>query len=82
MFKISNYITYYLFEPNISQRITAGIIQKIAFLMDFPYMGKRIWKKQERILIFKNYLIFYKIQENQDLIIIMRIMHAKMYHTI
>lgn len=77
MKKIEEYITIYLNEPNIANNIILGILEKIFVLETFPYIGQRYSNYQNRFLIYKNYLIFYEIQENNELVIIKRIMHTK-----
>ncbi len=77
---IKYYIMYNLYEPNIANNILNGLKKKITLLKDFPYIGRKVGSYQERVLIFKNYLIFYEIQENKNLILIIRIIHTKMYH--
>lgn len=77
MKKIEEYITIYLNEPNIANNIILGILEKIFVLEIFPYIGQTYYNDQNRFLIYKNYLIFYEIQENKELVIIKRIMHTK-----
>lgn len=73
---IKKHITYDLHEPHIAKKTIIGIENKIKLLQDFPYIGRKI-NDQERILIYKNYLIFYEIQENENLILILRILYTK-----
>jgi hypothetical protein len=49
---------------------------KIRSLQYFPYRGAIYSNKYNRILIYKKYLIFYEIHEEEKLIIIKRIIHS------
>lgn len=76
MINIDYYITYQLNEPNIAEKMISNINKKILLLKDFPHIGRK-FDNQKRVLIHKNYLILYKIQENENLISIVRVLYAR-----
>lgn len=74
---INNY--FYIFY-NLCNHIAAinhieNILNKINSLDYFPYRGAYYSDNNNRFVIYKNYLIFYEIQEKEKLIIIKRILH-------
>lgn len=68
-----NYIYFNLANPIVAKRFKANIIKPISNLEYFPYMGKKISNSNFRYLIFKNYLIFYSV--NNQNVEIQRIIH-------
>ncbi len=68
-----NYIYFNLANPIAAKRLKANIIKPISNLEYFPYMGKKISNSNFRYLIFKNYLIFYSV--NNQNVEIQRIIH-------
>ena len=68
-----NYIYFNLANPIAATRFKANIIKPISNLEYFPYMGKKILNSKFRYLIFKNYLIFYSV--NNQNVEIQRIIH-------
>ena len=72
---IYKYITYKLCNYIAAVNITENIQNKINSLDILPYRGTYYSGKSSRFLIYKNYLILYKIQEKEKLIIIKRIIH-------
>ena len=68
-----NYIYFNLANPIATKRFKANIIKPISNLEYFPYMGKKILNSKFRYLIFKNYLIFYSV--NNQNVEIQRIIH-------
>ena len=68
-----NYIYFNLANPIAAKRLKANIIKPISNLEYFPYMGKKILNSNFRYLIFKNYLIFYSV--NNQNVEIQRIIH-------
>ena len=68
-----NYIYFNLANPIAAIRFKANIIKPISNLEYFPYMGKKILNSKFRYLIFKNYLIFYSV--NNQNVEIQRIIH-------
>lgn len=69
-----NYIYFNLANPIAAKRFkVSNIIKPISNLEYFPYMGKKILNSKFRYLIFKNYLIFYSV--NNQNVEIQRIIH-------
>lgn len=68
-----NYIYFNLANPIVAKRFKANIIKPISNLEYFPYMGNKILNSKFRYLIFKNYLIFYSV--NNQNVEIQRIIH-------
>lgn len=68
-----NYIYFNLANPIVAKRFKANIIKPISNLEYFPYMGKKISNSNFRYLIFKNYLIFYSV--NNQNVEIQQIIH-------
>jgi plasmid stabilization system protein ParE len=70
------YIYYNLCNPIVAINYMENIKLKIRSLQYFPYRGAIYSNKYNRILIYKKYLIFYEIHEEEKLIIIKRIIHS------
>lgn len=51
------------------------IRKSILILQEFPYIGAKYEEDSNRFKIYKNFLIFYEIQEKEKQIIIKRIIH-------
>lgn len=51
------------------------IRKSILILQEFPYIGAKYEGDSNRFKIYKNFLIFYEIQEKEKQIIIKRIIH-------
>ena len=68
-----NYIYFNLANPIAAKRLKANIIKPISKLEYFPYMGNKISNSNFRYLIFKNYLIFYSV--NNQNVEIQQIIH-------
>lgn len=69
-------------SPAIALDFLNKIDKTISQLSDFPYMGaipknKHLQSKGYRMLIIKNYLIFYVVYDNIQEIEIRRILHGK-----
>ncbi|MBP3255755.1 MAG: type II toxin-antitoxin system RelE/ParE family toxin [Clostridia bacterium] len=73
--KIEFYIKYFLLNSKVADQIANGISNQILNLKNFPYIGKCYLDNQNRYLIYKNFYIFYEIQENNKIINIKRILH-------
>lgn len=76
------YIKYKLKEPNIAKKIVKEIRDGIFKLIDFPKVNllidDNIIKKMElRRIIIKNYIVFYKVEDLDKEIQIVRILHIK-----
>ena len=75
---IGDYITYTLLEPGISRNFIKGLKTSISHLkffpQKFPLVQDDILKDQGiRCMPYQNYYIFYKILENNRIVIILRI---------
>ena len=70
-----NYIYYDLVNPIAASRFRSQIPKSISRLEIFPFMGKRFQNTNLRFIYFKNYLIFYNV-ENQK-VKIQRILYKK-----
>lgn len=79
---IIHYIKYKLQEPNIAKKISLKIKEKIMTLSHSPYLyaivhDNHLEKLELRKLIVDNYIIFYRIKENDNLVQIVRIMYGR-----
>ena len=59
-----NYIFFNLANPIAARKFKDKIPKTISYLQIFPFMGKRFQNTNLRFIYFKNYLIFYNV-ENQ-----------------
>ena len=71
----------YIAEDNfeVAQLYLQSLDDTIQYLSEFPLMGKisidpELRRRKIRVLVFKRYLIFYKIEDHS--IIIQRVVHA------
>ena len=71
-----NYIAYKLQNPIAAINNMKNIIKTIDSLKNFPYRGAYYSSKFNRIISYKKYLIRYKIIEEENLIIVKRIIHG------
>ncbi len=71
------YIKFKLLNPIASESFLNGITIKINSLKLFPYIGTIYENSQNRFVIYKNFLIFYEIQEKEKLVIIKSIMNRR-----
>jgi len=67
---------------NLCNQISAisyieNIFLKIESLKYLPYRGASYRNTNNRFIVYKKYLIFYEIQEKENLIRIKRILHSK-----
>lgn len=72
---IGNYIKYQLCNPIAAFQFMSEIRKSILILQEFPHIGAKYEKDSTRFKIYKNFLIFYEIQEKEKQIIILRIIH-------
>ncbi len=82
LIEIRNYITYDLLSPDISRKFIYGLRKSISQLYYFPYKFPQIKTKYideqiYRYMPYKNFLIFYEIQESECAIHILRILYKK-----
>lgn len=68
---------YKLYNPQAANRILKNFLIKISTLQYFPYIGKMYKNSQERFIVYKNFLIFYEIQEKEKTILIQKVKHGK-----
>lgn len=68
-----NYIYFNLANPIAANKFKVNILKSISNLEYFPYMGKKISNSNVRYIYFKNYLIFYRV--NNQYVEIQRILH-------
>ena len=56
-----------------------GLVGKIFSLQQFPYRGEIYFESgiENRFITYKNFLIFYEIQEDSKMVIINTVMHKK-----
>ena len=65
--------------PNKAARIFQEMDKKVAFLEDLPYMWPVYQAKPEyRQMILEDYLLFYKVDEDEHKVKIYRILYNKM----
>ena len=81
--QVKNYISYILNNPIAAINTATGLKKQISILKYFPQIGTIYNQNYSnlRFLIYKNYLIFYEIQEYEKLIIIKTIMHKRQSRT-
>lgn len=79
---IGDYISYILCQPDTSHKFIKGLRISISQLKTFPYkfplVPYDISPDQEiRYLPYKNYYIFYTVDEYKQLVIVLRIGYKK-----
>lgn len=62
---------------NANYKIMEVLYDKISILQYFPRIGSIYEGNKERFLIYKNFLIFYEIQESEKIIEILTVIHRK-----
>lgn len=72
---IANYIKYELCNPISAFQFMSEIRKSILILQEFPHIGAKYEKDGTRFKIYKNFLIFYEIQEKEKQVIIVRVIH-------
>ena len=70
-----NYMFYNLTNPIAARKFKDKIPKTISYLQIFPYMGKKYINTNLIFIYFKNYLIFYNV-ENQ-IVKIQRVLYKK-----
>ena len=73
---IYRYIKYRLYSLEAAERFSNNINSIVSLLKQFPRIGKMKPNDSNRFLVYKKYLIFYEIKENEKLIIIKKIIHS------
>ena len=75
---IGDYITYVLLEPDTSKRLIKGLRSSISNLSTFPYRYPLFDKiRNIRCMPYKNYNIFYTIDETRKTVSIQAIGYNK-----
>lgn len=78
MTDIALYIHYELCNTRASNSFINSILIKISTLQQFPYMGSFYKNRQERFIVYKNFLIVYEIQEKEKIVRIKTIVNRRM----
>ncbi|BBB90198.1 type II toxin-antitoxin system RelE/ParE family toxin [Methylomusa anaerophila] len=71
-------------RPQVAQLQADKILDTIQLLDEFPFMGPitrdpKLAKKNYRVLPVEEYLVLYLINEDEDTVIVERILSAKQY---
>ena len=79
---ISDYITFTLLEPDISKKFINGLYLAISSLEIFPYkfpltQDEILMRYNIRCMPYRNYLVFYKVIEEQKVVSILRVGYNK-----
>lgn len=77
MTDIALYIHYELCNTRASNSFINSILIKISTLQQFPYMGSFYKNRQERFIVYKNFLIVYEIQEKEKIVRIKTIVNRR-----
>ena len=77
-----NYIKYNLQEPVIAKKLIAKIREEINKLKDNPTIYSNIKdeiikKREIRKVKINNYIVFYRVEENNKIVEIVRIMYGR-----
>ena len=77
-----NYIKYNLQEPVIAKKLIAKIREEINKLKDNPTIYSNIKdeiikKREIRKVKINNYIVFYRVEENDKIVEIVRIMYVR-----
>ena len=70
-----DYIFFNLANPIAARKFKDKIPKTISYLKIFPFMGKKFQNTNLRFIYFKNYLIFYRV--NNQKVQIQRILYKK-----
>ena len=82
MVEIVRYISWELQNPSAAERLATELIEAGEGLSRFPYANPvylpvRPLKHEYRKLPVRNYLMFYRVDEEKKLVTIMRVIYAK-----
>ena len=82
MTEIARYISHELCNPAAAIELTDEMIEAADRLCDFPYINvihqtAKPLKHEYRKLLVKNYIMFYRIDENKKLVTIVRVFYAR-----
>lgn len=81
MIDIAKYIGVKLATPNAAERLAEKMVEATEKLTDMPYkcpvyIPVKPLKYEYRKLIVKNYIMFYRIDEDKKLITIVRVVYS------
>lgn len=82
MLEIVRYISFELKNPNAADLLTIDFFNAAESVLTFPY-ANRVYQTTQplnheyRKIIVKNYLMFYWVDENKQLVTIARVVYAK-----
>ena len=79
---IAQYIRFHLFEPETAKNQIARIRKTILSLSDFPERNALVsdgylQKKQIRFVQIDNFLIFYTVYKDKNIVYIVRVLHSR-----
>lgn len=82
MIDIVRYISLELKNPDAANRLAEDLIDSAEGVLKFPYSSKaykpiRSLKHEYRMIQVRNYLMFYRIDEDTKTVIISRVVYAK-----
>jgi len=82
MIEIVHYISHKLHNPIAAENLAVDMITVAENLTEFPYINAihqsiKPLKKEYRKLIVKNYIMFYRIDEEEKLVTIARVVYAR-----
>jgi len=82
MIEIVHYISHELHNPMAAENLAVDMITAAENLTEFPYINAihqsiKPLKKEYRKLIVKNYIMFYRIDEEEKLVTIVRVVYAR-----
>ena len=76
IFELTDYIFRFSFSRNISDKIYDEIYQKIFSLEFMPHMYQKVLWEYRVALVKKTYRIFYRIEEENNKVIIVRVIRT------
>jgi len=82
MTDISQYISHELCNPTAAEKLAEEMIEAAERLMEFPYINAihqtfKPLKHEFRKQIVKNYIMFYWIDEEDEMVTIARVIYAR-----
>ena len=82
MLEIVRYISGELKNPNAADRLAVELINAMENVLTFPYRAPvyqpiRPLKHEHRKILVHNYLMFYWVDEDKELVTVARVVYAK-----
>jgi plasmid stabilization system protein ParE len=79
---VISFLTVAEYEPDSIKAILEGFYQDMSRLRDTPYIGAKLANKtsipnEYRYLLSGQYLIFYKVYENEKIVRIFHVYHSR-----